>query len=82
MPVKKEFEFEIVKEFATISTNKSGWNRKACLVSWNGNTPKFDLRDWSPDGSKMGKGISLTSDELNVLKAVLEDIDPGDLPNE
>jgi hypothetical protein len=26
---------------------------------WNDREPKYDLRDWSADGQKMGKGIKL-----------------------
>ena len=29
--------------------------------------PKYDIRDWSPDGTRMGKGISLSHDELAIL---------------
>ena len=37
--------------------------------------PKYDIRDWSPDGSKMGKGISLSHDEMAILKGILEDME-------
>ena len=33
---------------------------------------KYDLRDWSPDHEKMGKGVTLTKDELKKLKDLLE----------
>lgn len=45
------------------------------LVSWNDGEPKYDIRDWSPDGSRMGKGISLSHDELAILKGILEDLE-------
>ena len=45
------------------------------MVSWNGREPKYDIRDWAPDGVKMGKGISLTHDELAILKGILEDME-------
>ena len=32
-------------------------------------------RDWSPDGTRMGKGISLSHDELAILKGILEDME-------
>ena len=44
-------------------------------VSWNGTPPKYDIRDWSPDGSRMAKGISLTEDELKTLKGILDDME-------
>ena len=36
---------------------------------------KYDIRDWSPDGTRMGKGISLSHDELAILKGILEDME-------
>ena len=32
-------------------------------------------RDWSPDGTRMGKGISLSHDELAILKGILDDME-------
>ena len=43
--------------------------------SWNGNPPKYDIRDWSPDGSRMAKGISLTAEELKSLRDILNDLE-------
>ena len=28
------------------------------MVSWNGNPPKYDIRDWSPDGKPRQEGAS------------------------
>ena len=41
----------------------------------SGNPPKYDIRDWSPDGSRMAKGISLTEEELKTLKGILDDME-------
>lgn len=67
-----EFKYEITQELGVLSESKSGWTRELNLVSWNGAEPKFDIRDWSPDHEKMGKGISLNADELDKLKKILE----------
>lgn len=45
------------------------------MVSWNEREPKYDIREWSPDHSKMGKGITLTADELADLKNLLAELD-------
>lgn len=37
--------------------------------------PKYDLRDWSPDHQKMGKGVTLTGEELLALKTLLNGIE-------
>ena len=52
-----------------------GWERQLNLISWNDGEPKYDIRDWSPDGTRMGKGISLSHDELAILKGILEDME-------
>lgn len=70
-----EFKYEITERIAVLSTNTSGWERQLNMVSWNGKEPKYDLRDWAPDGSKMGKGISMTREELVNLKGILEEMD-------
>lgn len=76
---KKSFTFEILETIEVLSTNKSGWNRELNIVSWNGNKAKYDLRDWSPDHTKMSKGITLTAEEVAVLKEVFDELDPYQL---
>lgn len=73
---KTEIKFEIVKEIGILATNKSGWNREANIVRWNDGKAKLDIRDWGPNHEKVGKGISLNSEEVAVLKELLEDYDP------
>ena len=70
-----EVTFEITKELGVISENAKGWTRELNLVSWNEREPKYDIRDWSPDGSKMGKGISLSHDEIAILKGILDEME-------
>jgi hypothetical protein len=66
-----DITFEIVKHFGVISEEKGGWRKELNLVSWNGRTPKLDIRDWSPDHEKMGKGITLTKDDAAKLVELL-----------
>ena len=73
MRIVAEFRYEIVEELGVISENRSGWTRELNLVSWNGGEPKYDLRDWAPDHEKMGKGISMTKDEVFELLQLLEE---------
>ena len=68
---KKEFTYEIVKHIGVLSENKSGWQRQLNIISWNGGAPKYDIRDWSPDREKMGKGITFTDDEMKALMTLL-----------
>ena len=64
----KELKYEIINQIGVISTSASGWNTELNRVSWNGAEPKYDLRSWSPDHSKMGKGITLSESELTVFE--------------
>lgn len=70
-----ELKFEITQHIGEISENAKGWKKELNLVSWNDREPKYDIREWSPDHSKMGKGCTLTVDEIVALKEILEGID-------
>lgn len=59
------FSFEIVEHLALISSKNDGWSKELNLVSWNGQQPpKFDIREWSPDHTKMGKGVTMYDNEM------------------
>lgn len=70
-----DFKYEIVKELGVISDGKAGWRKELNLVSWNGAAPKYDIRDWAPGHEKMGKGITMTLDELMELSKLITSID-------
>ena len=67
----EKVEFAIIESFGVLSTTPSGWTKELNLVSWNGAEPKYDVRQWSPDHSRMGKGISLSREEAEDLKTLL-----------
>ena len=69
---KTEISFEIVEHIGVLSTGSKGWTKELNLVSWNGREPKCDLREWSPEHEKMGKGVTLSKEELDALKGILE----------
>ena len=50
----------------------SGWTKEANIVCWNGGSPKLDIREWAPNHEKMGKGTSLSTEEVAKLKELLE----------
>ena len=66
-----DIKYEIVKKIGVIAKAGSGWVKELNLISWNDREPKYDLRDWSADGAKMGKGVTLTRDELLALRELL-----------
>ena len=67
-----EIKYEIVEKIAVLSESSKGWTKELNLIKWNDREPKFDIREWSPDGSKMGKGITLSDEEVAVLKKALD----------
>ena len=52
-----EIKYEIIKKIGVLSKSTSGWAKELNVISWNDRDPKYDLRDWSADGGKMGKGV-------------------------
>ena len=80
-----ELKFEITERIGVLSENAKGWTKELNKVSWNEREPKYDLREWNPDHRRMGKGITLTDEEVETLKAILngeeieDDIDEADI---
>ncbi|MDS0526600.1 PC4/YdbC family ssDNA-binding protein [Clostridium sp. SHJSY1] len=70
-----DIKFEIEKELGKISESAKGWTKELNLISWNGKEAKYDLRDWAPEHEKMGKGVTLSVDELKQLKELLNKLD-------
>ena len=75
MAFNDNFKFEIVKSIAVLSTDRNGWTKEINLVSFNDAPPKYDIRSWDPDHQKMGKGISLSRDEMKEMLDALADIE-------
>ena len=71
-----EIKYEIIKQIGVLSKAGSGWSKELNLISWNDREAKYDLRDWSPDREKMGKGVTLSREELLALKELLNSIEP------
>ena len=70
-----DIKYEIVKKVGVLSKSASGWAKELNIISWNDREPKYDLRDWSADGTKMGKGVTLSKEELLALKELLNTIE-------
>jgi hypothetical protein len=70
-----EFKYEIVQKIGVLSTSGKGWEKQLNLISWNDRPPKYDLREWAPDGETMGKGITLSREELLALRTLLNSLE-------
>ena len=66
-----DFKYDIVEEIGVLSENAKGWRKEINLISWNGAAPKYDIREWAPEHEKMGKGVTLTKEELETLKKLI-----------
>lgn len=66
-----DIKFEIIKNVGILSETEKGWKKELNLISWNEKEPKYDIRDWNSDHTRMGKGITLTLDEYEKLKEIL-----------
>ena len=69
-----ELKHEITERLGVIKEKKGGWNKELNLVSWAGKSPKYDIRDWSDDHTKMSKGVTLTEEELLNLYELIGEL--------
>jgi len=70
-----DIKYEITKKIGVLSESSRGWTKELNLVSWNDREAKHDLRDWAPEHEKMGKGITLSTEELRKLRDILNEMD-------
>lgn len=70
-----DIKFEIKETVGVIAESAKGWKKELNLISWNGKEAKYDLREWAPKHEKMGKGVTLTKDELKLLKELLNSME-------
>lgn len=50
-----DIKFEIVKKIGVLSKSEKGWVKELNLIRLNDREPKYDIREWSPDGQAMSK---------------------------
>lgn len=66
-----ELKYEIVEACGVLSESSRGWTKELNLISWNDREARFDLREWSPNRDRMGKGITLSKEEAKMLRDLL-----------
>lgn len=78
-----ELKYEIKENIGVLSENAKGWTKELNLISWNDREPKYDIREWNPDHTRMGKGVTLSAEEFENLRKLIngeeidDDIDEG-----
>ena len=70
-----DFKYEVVETYGSLSESSKGWKKEIKLISWNQKEAKYDIREWSPDGEKMGKGVTLSKEEIINLRDLLNKLD-------
>ncbi len=60
-------DWEVIEEIVVLYKSQGGWTKELNLISWNGDDPKFDVRWWNPDKTRVGKGFTFTKEELKIL---------------
>lgn len=68
-----EIKYDIIEEIGVLSENARGWRKELNLISWNGAKAKYDIREWAPEHERMGKGITLTEEEMDMLVKLFAD---------
>lgn len=68
-------DYEIIDCIDVLSVNeKTGWQREMNYVSWGGDHPRLEIRDWAPDHEKAGKGVRLTTAEARKVRTILNEM--------
>ena len=70
-----DIKYEIKKTVGALSENNKGQPKELNLISWNDREPKHDIRDWAPEHEKMGKGVTLSVEELKKLRDLLNQME-------
>ena len=64
--------YDIYRELAVLSTSSRGWSKEINIIAWNNYSPKYDIRDWSPNHERAGKGVTLSKEECKNLYLLLK----------
>ena len=68
-------KYEVVEKCGTVAERANGEKLEVRYISWNGRTPKYDIRPWRVDeeGKEVcGKGLTLSGEELEALSELLQ----------
>lgn len=70
-----DIKYEVKESFGILSVSSKGWSKELRSISWNSREPKYDIREWAPEDELMGKGITLSKEDLKKLKEILNGMD-------
>ena len=64
----------IYKHIGNLSNSNNGWIKELNLISWDDREPVYDIRTWNENHTRYGKGITITSKQMDRLKELLNEI--------
>lgn len=67
-------KYVIYRHIGNLSNLNNGWTKELNLISWNDREPVYDIRTWSENHTRYGKGITITSKQMVRLKGLLSEI--------
>ncbi|MDD4494742.1 MAG: PC4/YdbC family ssDNA-binding protein [Eubacteriales bacterium] len=74
-----DLKYDIIRNIGLLGQGSKGWKKEVNIISWNDRKPKLDIRDWDENHDKMGRGITLHSQEVENLKGILNNLDLEEL---
>ena len=66
-------KFTIYKHIGNISKPNNGWTKELNYISWDNREPVYDIRTWTEDHLRYGKGVTLTQNELKNLYGLMSE---------
>lgn len=67
----EKIKYEVVEHIGFLSESAKGWKKELNRINWNKNEPKYDIRECAPGREKVGKGVTLSEEEVQELKRLL-----------
>lgn len=79
---EKQMEYNLIASLGTISAQTDAHGnvltKEVNVISWNGRTPRVDIREWDAEHERMSTGLALTFEEAKALnKALTQWIERG-----
>lgn len=66
-------EYRIIRNLAVLGKNRM-WIKELNIVRWYDKHDRFDIREWTPDHQYFNKGITLSDQEMSILKEAINEM--------
>ena len=68
-------EYKILYHIADLCDANNGWKKELNVVQINNREPVYEIRSWNEEHSQMGEGVTLTPNEMRLLKKICVSMD-------